>query len=194
MAFPTGTITFLFTDMREALERHDAVMSAAIADHGGYVFATGGDGFAAAFDRVTSAMTAALEGQRALERILWPSQISIRVRMALHTGEAMERGGDYFGPAVNRTARLMAAGHGGQILCSGTATAMSADLPEGSTLRDLGEHRLRDLTTSEHIFELIYPGAPEQGFPPLRRTHGNGHPVRPSRDHQGVCTRANGSW
>ncbi len=182
MARPSGTVTFLFTDiegstrlwdqdseaMRAALELHDAALSDAITNQGGYVFSTGGDGFAVAFDRVSAAVAAAVEGQRALLGQPWPEGISLKVRMALHTGEAAERDGDYFGPTLNRAARLMSAGHGGQVLCSAAVVATVGDLPGGSTLRDLGEHRLRDLSTPEHVFELLYPGGPAQGLPPLR--------------------------
>jgi len=154
--------------MRQALELHDAALSDAMTNHGGYIFSTGGDGFAVAFDRVTAAVAAAAEGQLALLRQTWPEGISLTVRMGLHTGEAAERDGDYFGPTLNRAARLMAVGHGGQVLCSAAVVATLGGPPEGSRLRDHGEHRLRDLAAPEHIFELLYPGAPDQALPPLR--------------------------
>jgi class 3 adenylate cyclase len=112
---------------------------AAIDAHGGYVFSTAGDSFAAAFTTPVEALSAAVEAQRGLVGV------GLRVRMAVHTGEAHERDGDYFGPAVNRAARLMAAGHGGQVLVS---NAVAELVSERVPLRDLGEHWLRDLTPS----------------------------------------------
>ncbi len=122
---PSGTVTFLFTDiegstqlweeapdaMRGALERHDAIVSAAISAHGGSVFSAGGDGFAAVF-HACQALEAALDAQLGLVHEPWPAAAPIRGRIGLHTGEASERDGDYFGPALNRTARLMAIAHG----------------------------------------------------------------------------------
>jgi predicted ATPase/class 3 adenylate cyclase len=172
VSVPSGTVTFLFTDiegstrlwesapseMRTALTRHDALLRAAIGSRGGYVFSTGGDGFAAAFDRPQDAVRAALDAHLALDQEPWPTT-PIRVRMAVHTGVADERDGNYFGPTLNRAARLMAAGSGGQILCS----SATAQLLEGVTLIDLGEHRLRDLSASQEIYQI---GA--GNFPPLR--------------------------
>ena len=126
MGAPTGTVTFLFTEiegstqlweaapdpMRAALAWHDSIVRDAIDAHGGYVFATGGDGFAAAFARAGDALAAAEKARMALASEEWPEGAPIRVRMALHTGEAAERDGNYFGGAVNRAARLMAVGHG----------------------------------------------------------------------------------
>jgi predicted ATPase len=158
-------VTFLFTDieestrrweempepMRDALARHDQIVRRSIEGHGGYVFATGGDGFAAAFGRAGDAIAAAVEAQEALNAHAWPDEAAIRVRMGLHTGEAFEREGDYFGPAVNRTARLMALANGGQVLCSSvTAELTQLDLP----LHDLGEHRLRDLSAPQRVFQV----------------------------------------
>ncbi len=133
-AIPTGTVTFLFTDveastrmwedrpaaMDAALERHDAIMRAAIAEHGGYVFSTAGDAFSAAIGSPTAAADAVLAAQEQLAAEAWPEPVELRVRMGLHTGEAHERDGDYFGPTLNRAARLMSAGHGGQVLVSAT--------------------------------------------------------------------------
>ena len=153
---PTGTVTFLFTDiegstrlweaapeaMPRRLARHDELLAAVFDRHGGQVFATGGDGFAVAFGRAADAIDAACEALAALDGEPWPPGAEIRVRMGIHTGEATERDGDYFGGAVNRTARLMAVAHGGQALCSETTLGVVEDPPP--TL-DLGEHRLRDL-------------------------------------------------
>jgi predicted ATPase/class 3 adenylate cyclase len=171
---PAGTVTFLFTDiegstrlwesatdsMRLALERHDAIFRSAIEDNGGYVFATGGDGFAVAFNRVGQALATAAAAQAMLGAESWPEGVALRVRMAVHTGEASEREGDYFGPAVNLTARLTATAHGGQVVCS-ASTASLAD--SAVPLRSLGEHRLRDLAAAQQVFQVG-----EGTFPPLR--------------------------
>ena len=165
---PSGTVTFLFTDiegstrlweerpeeMRSALADHDRVVRDAIESNGGSIFATGGDGFAAAFHRAADALAAAHAVQAGLEAIPF-----LRVRAGIHTGEVEERGGDYFGPAVNRAARIMAAGHGGQVLISAT----SAGIVGTTHLIDLGEHTFPGLATPERVFQ----GGPS-AFPPLR--------------------------
>src|SRR6516225_991873 len=131
VSVPSGTVTFLFCDvegstrlweahgeeMRSALAVHDQIVRAALESAGGLVFATGGDGFGAAFARAGEAVAAALAAQHGLADLEWPDDVRLRVRMGLHTGEADERDGDYFGPEVSRTARLMAIAHGGQIVC-----------------------------------------------------------------------------
>jgi hypothetical protein len=146
--------------MQTGLARHDAILRAAIDDHDGDVFSTSGDGRAAAFPAASAAVAAALAAQDLLGREEWPTSRPLRVRMGLHTGEAQWRDGDYFGPALNRAARLMAAGGGGQVLCS----AATAGLVEGQvSLVDLGEHRLRDLDGPLRVFQI------GQGrFPPIR--------------------------
>ena len=135
---PSGTVTFLFTDvenstawwdrhpgeMREALARHDRILNQAVTAHAGFVFSHGGDGVGVAFQRAGDAVGAAVEAQRALLAETWPPGLELRVRMGLHTGEADERDGDYFGPPLNRAARLMSAAHGGQILVSATTAEM----------------------------------------------------------------------
>ena len=146
--------------MEPALELHDGVLSAAIDQYGGYVFSRAGDAFAAAFARADDAVAVARSAQEALAATLWPESAPIRVRMGLHTGEAQERDGDYFGPALNRAARIMAAGHGGQVLVSST----TAGVLGGDGLVDLGEHRLKDLGEPEQIFQL----PSEAEFPPLK--------------------------
>jgi predicted ATPase/class 3 adenylate cyclase len=170
---PSGTVTFLFTDVEGstrlwelapdatglAVARHDAILRGSIEAHEGYVFSTAGDGFAAAFARAADALGAAVNAQAALGAEGWPEGTVVRVRMGLYTGEASERGGDYFGPAVNRAARLMDAGHGGQVLVAASTAAVLG--PAG--LVDLGEHRLRDLTEPQRVFQW---GAVT--FPPLR--------------------------
>ncbi|MDQ5851887.1 MAG: adenylate/guanylate cyclase domain-containing protein, partial [Chloroflexota bacterium] len=180
-ALPTGTITFLFTDiegsssrweqhreaMRTALARHDAILRQTIEGHGGVVFKTVGDAFCAAFATAPDALEAALAAQRALYAEDWGAVGPLRVRMALHTGTADQRENDYFGPALNRVARLVDAGHGGQILLSLATQALVQDqLPPGMELRDLGIHRLKDLSQPEHIFQAVIPDLPAD-FAPL---------------------------
>ena len=174
-------LTFLFTDvegstrlwetnperMRPALERHDAIIRSAIADSGGEIVKTTGDGLMAVFAVPLDAVTAAVAAQHGLFAETWPLGCAIRVRMGIHTGEVESRGGDFFGPAVNRTARIMSAGHGGQVLLSeATAGFVEGRLPDGATLRDLGEHRLKDLGRSQRLFQLAHPGLPAE-FAPL---------------------------
>ncbi|HEV7810970.1 MAG TPA: adenylate/guanylate cyclase domain-containing protein, partial [Candidatus Limnocylindrales bacterium] len=189
-------LTFLFTDvegstrlweqspdqMRSALARHDAILRAAIAASEGEVVKSTGDGMMAVFEQPLAALTASIGAQRALRAEAWPDACAIRVRMGIHTGPAESRGGDYFGPTVNRTARIMAAGHGGQVLVS----AASADLlggvvPGDLRLRDLGDHRLKDLGRPERLFQLTDPGLPSE-FPPLATLdlRPNNLPTQPS--------------
>jgi predicted ATPase/class 3 adenylate cyclase len=181
-ALPTGTVTFAFTDiegstarwerhpneMEWALRRHDELLRSAFASHGGHIFKTVGDAFCVAFWRPTDAVAATLAVQAALAAEDFSAVDGLRVRAAVHTGTADERDGDYFGPAVNRVARLLAIGHGGQVLVSGVATDLvQAALPSQATLRDLGEHRLRDLARPERVHQLLAPGLVAD-FPPLR--------------------------
>ena len=187
VAPPTGTVTFLFTDiagssrmwekspqtMRSALARHEEILHSAIGVHRGYVFKTVGDAFCAAFPTAPEALEAALYAQRALFAEEWPKEVGqLRVRMALHTGAAEARGGDYFGPPLNRVARLLSAAQGGQVLFSVATQELVRDqLPTGVELRDLGKHRLKDLIRPEWIFQLIAQGLPAE-FPPLRTLEG----------------------
>jgi predicted ATPase/class 3 adenylate cyclase len=183
---PCGTVTFLFTDiegstsrwerqpeaMRRALARHDAILRAAILAHGGHVVKTMGDAFHAAFSRPLDGVLAALEGQHRLGAEPWdeigPGLGGLRVRMALHTGAAEERDGDYYGPELNRAARLLSTGHGGQVLLSSVTAGLVRDaLPGDVSLLDLGEHRLKDLVRPERVFQLVAADLPAQ-FPPLR--------------------------
>jgi predicted ATPase/class 3 adenylate cyclase len=179
---PTGTITFLFTDiegssrlweqhpeaMRAALQRHDAVLRAAMEGHHGYVFKTVGDSFCVAFDRAGDAVAAAAHAQHALHEEEWTETGPLKVRMAVHVGAAELRDRDYFGNSLNRVARILAAGHGGQVLLSLPVEELVRDqLETGVMLRDLGERRLRDLTRPEHLFQLVLAGLPSE-FPPLR--------------------------
>jgi predicted ATPase len=146
--------------MQPALERHDALLQAAIDAHDGYVVKTTGDGVYAAFARAGDAVAAAVEIQQVLSEEPWPDRAVVRVRIGVHTGEASERDGDYFGPAVNRAARLMAVAHGGQVVCSQSTAALAGD---GVARRSLGEHRLRDLAAAEQVFQVG-----DGVFPPLR--------------------------
>src|SRR5829696_6599609 len=182
MAEPhTGNITFLFTDvegstslwertpkaMSEALSRHDEIMRTAIEAHNGHVFKTVGDAFHATFSAAPDALEAALEAQRALLHEAWDLTGPLRVRMALHTGVAEERGGDFFAPSLNRGAGLLSAGHGGQILLSLATQELVRDrLPDESGLRDLGERRLKDLSSPEHVFQITASGLRSE-FPSL---------------------------
>jgi predicted ATPase/class 3 adenylate cyclase len=175
------TLTFLFTDlegstrlwerfpqaMKRALERHDSILRTAVTAAGGRVVKTTGDGLMAVFGSATEAVRACLAAQRGLVEEPWPETGLLRVRMGLHSGEAQPRGDDYFGPAVIRGARIMAVGHGGQVLLSGASAALVADqLPDGATLMDLGAHRLKDLGRPEELFQLVHPELPYD-FPPL---------------------------
>jgi predicted ATPase/class 3 adenylate cyclase len=175
------TLTFLFTDiegstrlweqhqqaMKEALERHDAIMRGAVEGSRGQVVKTIGDGFMAVFDSAVDGVCATLDAQRGLAQEPWGETGPLRVRMGLHAGEAAQREDDYFGPTLNRTARIMSAGHGGQVLLSAAAAALVMDqLPDGATLQDLGEHQLKGLGRPDRVFQLIHPKL-EADFPPL---------------------------
>jgi predicted ATPase len=185
---PSGLVTLLFTDiegstraweahseeMKVALARHDEILRDEIERAGGFVFKTVGDAFCAAFRTAPSALAAAVACQSALRAERWPEATPIRVRMALHSGECEERDGDYFGPVVNRTARLEAIAHGEQVLLSGVTAGLLADrLPDGLVLRDLGEHRLKDLGRPEHVFQLGGNGLAD-AFPPLKSLNNPG--------------------
>jgi predicted ATPase len=154
--------------MGTAIERHDQLVRSAVERHDGYVFSTGGDGFAVAFARAGDAIAAAVDAQLALAGERWPADADIRVRMGLHTGEVIERHGDYFGSAVNRTARLMALAHGEQVVVSAaTADVVADSIPPEVKLVDLGEHLLRDLSRRERVFQVEAPGLGSE-FPSLR--------------------------
>jgi len=179
---PSGTVTFAFTDiegstrrweehpaeMPAAVQRHDALMRAAIEARGGYVFKTVGDAFCACFTRPEDGIAAMIEAQRALAAEDFSAVRGIRIRAALHTGTCEERDGDYFGPTVNRVARLLSIGHGGQILVSGaTADLVQGAMPPRTTLRDLGSHRLKDLARPEQVYQVVAPDLPD-AFSALR--------------------------
>ena len=182
MTATTETLTFLFTDVEgstrlwerhpaaraSALARHDALLRTAIEGRGGRVFKTVGDAFCAAFACAPDALAAALDAQRALMTEPWGETGPLRVRMALDSGAAEARGGDYFGPPLNRVARLLAAGHGGQVLLlAATQSLLESRLPRDVVLRNLGNHRLKDLGSPERVFQVAAPGLPAV-FPKLR--------------------------
>lgn len=155
-------------EMQVALARHDELVRSIVEKADGYVFKTVGDAFCVAFATARGAVDAAVEVQRALAREPWAEPVQLRVRMAVHTGQCTERGGDYFGPTVNRVARLEAVAHGGQVALSAAAVELLGGvLPVGVVLRDLGQHRLKDLTAPEHVFQLDIDGL-SVDFPPLR--------------------------
>jgi class 3 adenylate cyclase len=148
--------------------RHDELLRAAVASHSGHVFKAVGDAFCVAFWRAPDAVAAAIDVQRAFAVEDWRVIGGLNVRMALHSGATDERQGDYFGPAVNRVARLLATAHGGQVVFSGaTALLMRGLMPDGTELFDLGQHRLADLAEPEQVWQLVAPGL-AQTFPPLR--------------------------
>lgn len=195
---PTGTITFLFTDiegstgrweqhpdlMKVAVAQHNVLLRQAIEENSGYVFKTLGDGCCATFHTATGALKAAIQALESLQgeewvRLLSGPQFDFPVRFAIHTGAADERDGDYFGPPVNRVARLLSAAHGGQILLSLPAKELVRDtLPKDVSLLDLGDHRLRDLQRRERIFQVVTPTVPAD-LRPLKTldTHPNNLPL-----------------
>jgi predicted ATPase/DNA-binding SARP family transcriptional activator len=180
---PVGTVTFLMTDIegstrvwdaspsvaKQALERHDQIIVQAVQKHHGQLVESGreGDSILAVFTQATDAIAGGLAAQRALQREPWPGGVAVRVRVALHSGEAELRAGHYVGAPLYRSARLMAIAHGGQVLVSKATEQLVADsLPEGVLLKDLGRHRLRDLSRPEHVYQLIHPDLARE-FPPL---------------------------
>ena len=179
---PSGTVTFLFTDIegstrleRELRERysdvlgeHQRLLRQAFDHHRGREIDTQGDSFFVVFPRARDAVAAAVQVQRELESHPWPDGRQVRVRIGMHTGEASLSDGRYVGLAVVRAARISAAGHGGQILLSGsTRDVVEDDLPAEQRLRDLGDHRLKDLPRPERVFQLVTEGL-ESDFPPLK--------------------------
>jgi predicted ATPase/class 3 adenylate cyclase len=170
---PSGTVTFLFTDiegstrlweeqhdgMAAALARHDDLLREVVSGHRGYLVKSTGDGSLAAFADAHDALRAAATAQLELAATDWNVTGPLLVRMAVHTGSATERNGDYFGPVLNRAARLLAIGHGGQVLVSNATASIAGDvLDDGARLIALGEHRLRDLSRPELVFQLVVPG------------------------------------
>lgn len=176
---PSGTVTFLFTDvvgstqrwerdpteMAKVMARHDELAAGVVSGRRGYLVKLMGDGMMAAFSTAADAVRAAVDLQSAVDSQEWPVTGGFLLRAGVHTGVADERDDDYFGPTVNRAARLMSAGHGGQVLLSGvTAGLVGSDC---GPLLDLGEHRLKDLTLREHVWQVHFPGSSSE-FPALR--------------------------
>ena len=179
---PTGTVTFLFTDIEgstnlarklgdrwpDVLEEHNAILRMAIRDHGGLDVRTEGDAFFAVFTSAPAAVAAAAEAQRSLAEHAWPEDGHVRVRIGVHTGEGRLGGDEYVGLDVHRAARIAAAGHGGQVLISDATKALVADkVPDGVSLRTLGEHRLKDFDDPQPIHQLVIDGLPGE-FPSLK--------------------------
>ncbi|HRJ72283.1 MAG TPA: adenylate/guanylate cyclase domain-containing protein [Terrimicrobiaceae bacterium] len=177
---PAGTFSFLFTDivgstrlweqfplaMGAALARHEEIIRGACLARNGHIFKTVGDAFCVAFPTPLDALWAAMDSQRALAAETWGEVGTLSVRMGIHTGAAEMRGGDYFGGTLNRSARIEAAAHGGQILISQiTAELLEDDRPAGVGFQSLGSHRLRNLERPEHLYQVTAPGLPT-GFPP----------------------------
>src|SRR5438876_1550788 len=191
---PMGTVTLLFTDMEgstrllqqvgerdtDLLEEYRQLLRAAFQRWNGNVVDTQGDAFFVAFARATDAISGAVAAQRALASHIWPEGVVVRVRMGLHTGEPTLSSQGYTGLDVHHAARMMSAGHGGQVLLSQTTRALvEHDLPTGVSLRDLGTHRLKDLQQKSHLSQLVIVDLPDD-FPPLKTldTHPNNLPVQ----------------
>src|SRR5262245_56423887 len=179
---PSGTVSILFTDIEGStrllqqlgnkyallLADHERLLRTACESHRGRVVDIHGDSFFVVFSRAVDAVSAAVESQRKLASYGWPDGVSVRVRMGLHTGEPQISEFGYVGIDVHRAARIKAAGHGGQVLLSQTILDLVAnELPEGVTVLDLGEHRLKDLRQPKHLYQLVIEGLPFE-FPPLK--------------------------
>jgi class 3 adenylate cyclase len=179
---PTGTLTFMFTDIEgstrllqrlgaaypDVLEDHNQRVRGAFAAHGGVEVGTEGDSFFVVFRAASAAVAGAADGQRALGRNGWASGVPVKVRMGLHTGDAALVSGGYVGLEVHRAARIGAAAHGGQVLLSRTTAQLAeGSMPSGVTIRDLGDHRLRDISRPESLHQLVIEGLPSE-FPSIR--------------------------
>src|SRR2546428_937403 len=193
---PRGTVTLLFTDMEgstrllqqlgerytDLLEEYRQLLRAAFQRWNGHEVDTQGDAFFVAFARASDAVSGAVAAQRALASHVWTEGVVVRVRMGLHTGEPTLSSEGYTGLDVHHAARIMSAGHGGQVLLSQTTRDLvEHDLPEGVSLRDLGAHRLKDLQHPSHLFQVVIAGLPID-FPPLRTldTQPNNLPIQPT--------------
>ncbi len=180
---PTGTVTFLFTDiegstklweqypeeMKSALAKHDSILKDAIKSNHGHIIKTTGDGVHAVFEKAIDSINATIQTQLnlSLSFISHPSSLSLKVRMGIHTGEAELRDGDYYGTTLNRAARIMSIGHGGQVLLSETTAQVAREnFPKDITLLDLGKHNLKGLVRAENIYQLVSPELQKE-FPPL---------------------------
>jgi predicted ATPase/class 3 adenylate cyclase len=179
---PTGTVTFLFTDIEgstrllhdlgdryaSVLKQHQLIIRQAIAAASGGEVRTEGDSFFAVFSTAPAALDAAVAAQRGLAAQAWPAGQSVRVRMGVHTGDGVLSGSDYVGMDVHRAARIASAAHGGQLILSEATRALThRSLPAGTRLRDLGNHRLKDIVQPEHLYDLVIDGLPAE-FPPPR--------------------------
>jgi len=195
---PTGTVTFLFTDienstplweqypeeMKSALAKHDSILKEAVEVNNGQVVKTTGDGIHAVFSTVIDAINASIDAQHVLQtpELFENSKVSVRVRIGLHTGEAELRDGDYYGGTLNRVARIMSVGNGGQILLSEVSAQLSrVHLPEGTSLLDLGEHHLKGLFLPERIYEGVVP--PGTDIPTQRSGSAQGIPATSFHSH-----------
>lgn len=193
---PTGTLTFLFTDIEGStrlatalggrwpavLERHQEILRECFMSRGGVEVATEGDSFFVVFPSAPASLAAAVAAQQRLVAEPWPDGAVVRVRMGLHTGEGTLGADNYVGLDVHRAARVASAGHGGQVLISAATRSLAEhSLPDGVTLRDLGEHRLKDLAMPERLAMLVVPGCPTE-FPPLRTVDAvpNNLPIQPT--------------
>ena len=181
-SLPTGTVTFLFSDIEGStrllqeterdyaalLDRHRALIEAAVGLRDGRTFGAEGDALFVAFADAASAISAATDAQRALQAEPWPDGRAVRVRMGIHTGEAILNGNDYVGLTLHQVARITAAAHGEEVLVSAATRELAGSrLPVGVALRDLGEHRLRDLARPERLYRLVVEGLRDT-FPPPR--------------------------
>ena len=179
---PTGTVTFLFTDIEGSTQllrdlgdayasvwkQHQLIIREALAAAGGAEVGTEGDSFFAAFSSAPGAVRAAVAAQQGLAAHAWPAGHSVRVRMGLHTGDGVLSGSDYVGMDVHRAARIASAAHGGQLIVSeATRALIEHSLPAGAHLRDLGKHRLKDILQPEHLYDVVIDGLPAE-FPPPR--------------------------
>jgi predicted ATPase/class 3 adenylate cyclase len=186
---PSGTVTFLFTDivgstgrwerdrqaMAATLAQHDSFLSTAVLEAGGLVVKHTGDGMLAVFVSAAAAVVAAVDAQRRLATGPWPTD-PVTVRMGLHSGEAVEAEGDYFGPTLNRAARVMAAGWGGQVLCTQATVELARDrVAEGIGFQSLGEHRLRDMSQPIALWQVTHPELADRFPPPRSLEHAVGN-------------------
>lgn len=191
---PSGTVTFLFTDIEGStrllqqlgdqyaglLADQQQILRAACAANNGSVVGSQGDSFFIAFSSALEAIHTAVQSQREINSHTWPDSVSVRVRMGIHTGEPQVNLSNYVGIDVHRAARIAAAAHGGQVLLSQTTyDLVEGDLPEGVTTLDLGEHRLKDLRQTKHLYQLVIDGLPAD-FPPLKSlgTTANNLPIQ----------------
>lgn len=179
---PTGTVTFLFSDIEgstlllerlgdryaQVLDDYRRLVRKIVEERGGREIDTSGDGFCLAFPRARDALSAAIAAQQAIVSHSWPDGVTLRVRMGIHTGDPLISDTGHVGMDLHRTVRICNAGHGGQVLISQATHALVArDLPDGVTLRDLGEHRLKDMSLPDRLYQVVVPDLPAE-FPPLR--------------------------